>query len=481
MYLMMVLSLICSNGCSLAKNIKQDDPLRLLYDQETYKASDSREDIKNNSPKLTLSANRMPFSVLTRILSDKFLVGLVFSEKLLDKTITAEFKDTAFEDVLNVISRQLDTDIVHVGNTYYIGPLRNEDRGILVRRIIGYSVSELKSAMDAALSEKGKSSVMGQGVISVVDHQSVLRRISELLDYLDHLDQPVWIVQLAFIAIQKDAAAEMGMKVTTSGTLSYNISENKLDLKDFKIDGLINQAMSSNFADVYSSPMLLIREGSESSWKYGRRVPVPKKTTSSYGVVTTTGFDYVDVGFNVKASINSSRVGGLLKIEISKSEIESYVEYAPVTVQNVYSFTADLKPLAPYLLGELQMFKDMDKQSDTLNIGKEKGKSVVQLWGQIYRITPGVHAKFPDSEVQKIRDNAEKERLQAQLKYLRELDKANNLRKQHAAEAADIGKNLRNQKSDRPDQINGKAKNLRKKIVIPDYLLSDEYKKKTKK
>lgn len=402
-FLMMGLSTVCINsGCSL-RDVQQNDPLRILYDPAVKSVVQEVKQEKSFNPNLTLSAHLMPFSVLMRILSDRFQIGLVFSEKLFSKNITAEFKETNLKDVLNVISRQLDTDIVQVGNTYYIGGLRPEDRGILVRKVIGFEKDELRNSVNAALSDKGKCSIVGNGVITVVDHESVLRRVSELLDYLDDLDQPVWIVQLAFVILKRDALAEGGANVKTSGTISYNISENRVDLKDFKIDGLFNAAMSSSFADIYSSPMLLVREGSESSWKNGRRVPIPRKTVSDYGTVTTSGYDYVDVGFSVRCSVISSRVGGLLDIEISKSDIESYVESAPVTAQNVYKIKVDLKPLTPYLLGELQLFKDLNSQDEVLMLGKSKGKSVVQLWGQIYRITPGTKEISPASpELKKI-------------------------------------------------------------------------------
>ena len=393
---MMALLLICfSSACSL-KQVNEEDPLRFLYDQLSSFNPSRSEVLHSDTPTLTLSAHAMPFSVFSRVLSDRFLVGLVFSEKLFEKTITSEFKNTSLQDVLNVVSRQLDADVVKVGNTYYIGQLRSQDRGILVRRIVGFTNADLQRAVDSCLSDKGKGSVIGSGIISVIDHESVLSRVAELLDYLDHLDQPVWILQLAFLSIQRDALLEAGFKVASSGSVSYNISENTLSLKDLKIDGILNAAMSSSFADVHSSPMLLIREGSSSSWKQGKKVPIPKKSTSGYGVVTTEGFDYVDVGFSVSASVSSSRLGGLLDVKIEKSDIESYVEYAPVTSQNVYQFIVDLKPGIPYLLGELQIYKDLNSQTDILNLGKKSGKSVLQLWGQIYRISPGsLKSKYP--------------------------------------------------------------------------------------
>ncbi len=388
-----ILSLICSNGCR--PDSYENDPFRLLYHPASAKGIYQFSASKSDSPSLTLSAHLMPFSVLSRVLSDTYCIGVVFSDKLFHKTITAEFKNTELKDVLNVISRQLNTDVVQVGNTYFVGKLRPEDRGILVRKVIGYTNRELQESVKSTLSQYGKLAVIGSGIVTAVDQQSVLTRVIDLLDSLDRFDQPVWIIQLAFLIIQRDALVEAGAKIATSGTISYNVQDNQFQLKDLNIDGIVNTALASSFADVHSSPMLLCREGSKSVWKFGKRVPIPKKSTSSYGVVTVTGYDYIDVGFTVQAQVEPSKAGGLLSLEVNKSDIESYVDYAPLTSQNLYQFTVDMVPNRCYLLGELQLYKDLNTVTDILNFGRTSGKSVIQLWGQIYRILPGTLQKYP--------------------------------------------------------------------------------------
>lgn len=391
---MMGLLFLCS---SCKSDSFFDDPFSKLYSSAALSSLDkaSASSIPR-LPSLSLSANRMPFSVFARVLSDTFNVGVVCSESLFDKRITAEFKETSLSDVLNVVSRQLDTELVKVGNTFYIGKLRAADRGILVRKVLGFPNKDLLSACKGVLSDKGKVSVVGAGIVAATDIGSVLVRISELLDYLSSCDSPVWIVQLAFLTINREILLEGGLKVSTSGTISYNVSDSEFQLKDINIDGLINAAMSSSFADVHSCPMLLVREGSESVWKYGKRVPVPKKTISDAGTVSTTDFNYIDVGFEVKVKVLRSRAGGILSLAIGNSAIDSYVEYSPVTSQNTLSLEVDMVPLKPYLLGELQTFKDLNTQSDILNLGKTRGKASVQVWGQIYPIKAGVNRSLPD-------------------------------------------------------------------------------------
>lgn len=383
--LMMVLLFICTS-CSQLKQVPQDDPFRKLYTARVAQRSGQGGKVEK-SPLITLSCYQMPLSLFCRILSDKYKVGMVYSEQLGPKTITAEFKDTDFQSVLNVVSRQLGVDIVRVGNTYFVGTLRPQDRGILVRRVLGYDVDSLRSIVNAMISQQGKSSVMSNSVVVATDHESVIRRIAEMLDYLDTVESDTWIVQLCFVLLRKDALLQAGFDVTSSGTISYNISENSLDLKDFKIDGLLNLASSSSFADIYASPMLLVRDGSTGKWQDGQRVPIPRKTVSSEGTVTTNGYDYVDAGFMVDATVKQSRIGGRLTLKIEMSDIKSYVEEAPVTTQSVYNIDVDLIPNKLYLLGELTQFKVLDQQQNIFNLSTDRGKTVLQVWGQLYRIT----------------------------------------------------------------------------------------------
>ena len=74
-------------------------------------------------------------------------------------------------------------------------------------------------------------------------------------------------------------------------------------------------------------------------------------------------------------------------MKIEMSDIKSYVEEAPVTTQSVYNIDVDLIPNKLYLLGELTQFKVLDQQQNVLNLSTDRGKTVLQVWGQLYRIS----------------------------------------------------------------------------------------------
>ncbi|MEG1620116.1 MAG: hypothetical protein RR335_11250, partial [Eubacterium sp.] len=290
MFLMMISAFLCfSTGCkNLTGELLQDDPIRALY---SFDNSIRKQDVSSETlDYITLSAYKMPLSLFFRILSDRYNVGLVYADSLSEKTITAEFKKTDIKSVFSVISRQLGVDSVRIGNTFFVGSSKPEDRSVLVRRVVGYEDKELTSLVQSMLSSNGKTSSLSNSVVVATDHDSVLRRVAEMLDYLDNVDPGCWILQLYFVSLKKDALLDAGLETKSSGTVSYDISQNKINLSDFKLEGLFQLNASSSFIDTFASPMLLVRDGQESSWKDGKRIPVPRKSVSDYGTVTTTGF-----------------------------------------------------------------------------------------------------------------------------------------------------------------------------------------------
>ena len=382
----------------MVSDVQPSDPFRVLYGSRLPSRSSFFKDNKNIFPLFSFSAYKMPVGTFFRVISDHFNVGLVFSESLKDKTISAEIKDSDLLSVLNVISRQLSVDVVRVGNTFYVGNLRPEDRGFYVRSIPGYSKEELSSLGQSLISQSGKVSAVTDGLIVITDHESVIQRVSEVFDQISLLDNQTYVLQLLFVMLRKDALLESGLDVSTSGTISYNLSENSLDFKDFNIDALFNLANSSQYFDLYASPMFVLREGVPAVWKDGQKIPIPRRTVSSEGTVTTSGYDYVEPGFLVRAQISRFGSSGRISLNVERSEVTGYSDYMPIIRQVSLNSSLDMTPFRLYLIGELSSFKSIDSQKNLLSLGRDKGKSVVQVWGQFYRIGSAVREspeRFP--------------------------------------------------------------------------------------
>ena len=391
---MTVLLSACFSACSLVKQLDQDDPFRYLYEQslQTHKKRVQQTQKKSH---ITLSANQMPLAHFCRILSDTFNVGIVYSDTLNSKVVTAEFKNTDIDTVFTVLSRQLAVDLVQIGNTYYLGQLKDEDRGIFIRKVLSHDEENLKNIIETLMSSQGKGKILSGRVVLVSDKDFVIRRMIESFDSLDKLNSATWVVQLYFLVLRKDALAEGGLSMSTSGTISYNIAESSIDVKDFKIEGLFSGLLESSYADLFASPMLVLRDGVNGTWSDGQRVPIPKRSVSDYGTVTTTGFDYINTGLEVNVNCKESKLGASLQLNISLSDIQSYVEGNPLTSQTKVNVDTEVIPNKIYLLSELQRYSLLDREEKSALFSRNKGKSIIQVWGRVYKINSPVNDLRP--------------------------------------------------------------------------------------
>lgn len=402
MFLMILLFCSCINK---QKNLAKD-PFYELYNELSLKRNDTFEDklLSSASEIISISANKMPLSVFCRILSDTYNFGIVYNESLSDKLLTCEFKNSDVDIVFNIISRQLNVDVVKVGNTYYIGNLKNEDKAIFTARIFGYENLELKQLLVSMLSTQGKVEVLKNGLVIVNDHENVIRRVISAVSYIQSVEVNTWIVQLYFVTIKKDLLLKAGLNVSTSGNISYNISENKLSFDEFQINGLFNANGEGNLSDIFLSPMFIIRDGQEGLWSKGESYPLPKYTTSEVGSVTISGYDYIDTGFNLKGRVSETARGGSLALDISISSITSYVEKLPVITKTQLKLNAEMESKKLYLLGDLSEYTQIHNLTSILMFGRDTGNFSVQVWGQIYKIKGQVKKEIPKIEEKKTID-----------------------------------------------------------------------------
>lgn len=69
------------------------------------------------------------------------------------------------------------------------------------------------------------------------------------------------------------------------------------------------------------------------------------------------------------------------------SDIQSYVEGNPLTSNTSVNVSLDMIPNKIYLLSELQRYSLLDREEKSLLFARNKGKSVIQVWGRIYKVS----------------------------------------------------------------------------------------------
>lgn len=313
-----------------------------------------------------------------------------------NKLLTMEVRNQPIEDVLALLARRMDVTMRREGNLYFIGALKPEDKGILVRRVRRAKVEQLQQALSVFAGEHGKSAQFTDGLVVVGDTVEVLKRVSEMLDLVEASDAPVWIVQLHLVSYSRAAADELGINVEpaakaglafASGSLAGAV-QSGLSLSA-SLDTVLQVAFSRDDVSVTAAPMFLLCDGTKAEFVQGDRLPIPKRSVSNEGTVQTVGYEYVQTGVQVELLLREFTTDSArIELLVNMSDLKRMVEEAPVTGEEKFKTDAIVRAGGVYLLGTLVKDRKQGRQELGFQSGDYvlQSAQVVQVWGQCYRI-----------------------------------------------------------------------------------------------
>jgi type II secretory pathway component GspD/PulD (secretin) len=342
----------------------------------------------------------MNLGAFLRSLADEAAISVIVEGELEGKTVTMEVRDQPVDQVLALVARRLGVDLKREGDLYYLGMAKPEDRGVLVRRVRRLSQTDLSQALGVFGGQQNRAAQFADGLIVVADTVGVLARVNEMLDQIEAADTSVWIVQLHLVSYTRNAADELGINLepaakaglafatgsaaATAGT-SFELAAS--------LDAVLQVAYSRDDVAVTAAPMFILSDGEKSSFVQGDRVPIPRRTVSPEGTVTTAGFDFVQTGVNVELALRETEArGARVDVTLSMSDVKRFVESAPVTGEERFQTSAVVKAGGVYLLGTLVK----DRVQGRRVLGWQAGDyatyqaQVVQVWIQAYRIGSAV-------------------------------------------------------------------------------------------
>lgn len=330
----------------------------------------------------------MPFLSFVRWFSDSTHKGVIFPPDLEKQVITGEFKNATADELISTIARRLDTSVVYIGNTVYLGKLTKDDRGVLCRKIRNFESKSLADALQIYLSESGKIKFLGDHIF-ISDTAVTLAKLQNLLDQLDSYQSDTWIVQYYILLKKNNIDASAGAQVTTSGELSYNIAKGQgvdADFSDIGQNFKLILTGNSSHVHVIASPLLMMSANKEAVWTDATTVPIPRKTVSDAGTVTTTGVDYKDVGLTLKVFLQESSRGASLHTDLEDSSIVGYVDYYPQTQKSSLKTDCDIIPGKIYLIGELRRNSGTTSVSDLLTFGTKSELTNMQVYCRVFKL-----------------------------------------------------------------------------------------------
>jgi len=354
--------------------------------------------------RLTLSCEKMPLPKFLQFVATETGVSLVADEQLDSRTVTLEASDVTLAELLGTVARRLGVQIGRVGSTWYLGQLRGEDRGVLVRRVRRLSQEGVKSAVDVMLSDAGRLSTFPDGLLVCGDRVEVLERIRDLLDRVEASGAESWAVQLYLISLSESKATELGINSQPLIELSYSLAtkSNGLGIStttpdDIKkltnaLTSVLKASATSQDIRIVAQPLFLLLDGESSKFSSGVSIPIPKRSVSDQGTVTTQGYEFVNSGLDCDASIREVSAQLVrFKVAVELGQLQGFVEEAPIRSKDRFETVAVLASGGVYLLGSLTRDEQTQNVSGPfalLPISKKGDKKhvQVQVWAKVFRV-----------------------------------------------------------------------------------------------
>lgn len=353
----------------------------------------------DDEPRLTVSADDLPLTAFCRWVADKTGVSIVVEDRLETRRVTLDVKDVAVSDVLGMVARRAGSQVTRVGRLYYVGELRPEDRGVLVRKVARLSGEELKAAVGVLLSEHGRAETFADGLLVVGDRVEVLQRLHELLDGVENAVTATWVVQLFVVNMTRGDVIDLGLDAVpaldvaaavagASGGAAPAALAATTNLKG-GIDILLRASRERSTVGVMGQPLFLLVDGGDAHAGSGARVPVPMRAVSNQGTSTTSGYQYIDTGLQIDVELRE--VGhdrARIKVKGSYSTIQSFVDLAPLVSRDDFTSSAVVASGGVYLLNALERRDTEQRNKNLLTIGLKDSEKiqVVQVWARAFRV-----------------------------------------------------------------------------------------------
>ena len=360
----------------------------------------------------------MPLTEFLRVLSSQYDVSVVWSDSLDRRLVSVEAENVPVEEIFAGLARRFGVTSQRVGRSWYVGEFRNEDRATLVRKTLRLSQEDVASAVAVVLGTDARQKTYKDGLIVVSDRPDALQRLSVALDEIESARADSWVVQLYLFSCSKDTSKSIGVDTTALLDLSYTFAKQSLAASPANgahlassFHAVMQATATRQDVRLVGKPLFVLGDGEKSSFVSGESVPVPKKTVSGQGTVSTSGFDYVQSGLSADVSLREgAHATANVTVHVSLGEITGYVETAPIQSKNDFTTSAVVSSSGVYLLGALDQDSSTIGASglhDLLLLKKtnaQKG-SQIQVWARIYRvagpITPRkvTHAMIPQPAV----------------------------------------------------------------------------------
>jgi type II secretory pathway component GspD/PulD (secretin) len=353
---------------------------------------------------VSISAQGMQLREFLRYLADRTGVSVVAAEGLDTKEVTLDVTEQPVGQVLSTVARRLGVDLTRTGEVYFLGQLKPEDRGVLVRVVRRMTGEDLQKALDTLRSEHGKGVAFADGVCVVSDTVEVLARVTELLDGVEAAPAVTWVVQLYVVSVAESRMKDLGLDITPLADLSVKVALGSVASAvssdvNLKLNAVLQAARENKGMRMECEPLLLCSVGREATVTKGNEVPIVQHAISDQGTNTIAGVTYKQTGLQIAASVievGAERARLTLKVQLADQA--GTVEGYPILASQSVSVSPVVQSGGVYLVAALNRSDAAHEEATLLptRAAETRSAELLQVWARVYRL--GTAAVVEDKE-----------------------------------------------------------------------------------
>ena len=363
---------------------------------------------------ISISVQGLPFSEFVRLVQDSLnsQITIIYQEGLADKIVYLDAVDQPVGSVLSKLARRFQVNAIREGTLWYFGELKPEDRATYTSRVPRLSKEEIQAAVTTMISNQGRVWASNDGLLHVSDSVEILERVQSFVEQLRNQESPTWVVQLYLVNSSERTARNLGINVDHLVRYSYNYATGSglrsigSEVLNASLDAVLVAAYERGDTTVQARPLLLLSDGEQAYIRNGQRFPVPRRTENiETGVVSITGYDYIQTGLSVDVQLReNSDTHASLIMKVKNSQVTGFVnDEVPITLDEELLTTASVRSSGVYLLGALDVAVNTDTRAGpgfTTSFGTQRQDNLTLIWCRCYRVA-GLREPAPAKETQK--------------------------------------------------------------------------------
>lgn len=330
----------------------------------------------------------------------------VVAEAAIDGTpVTLSVAARPVGEVLELVARRAGARSVRVGGTWYLGTLHREDRGVFVGRVGGRDPADVAAAVQAVLSDVGKASTYGDGVLVVSDRAAVLERVRDLVGELQRAQAGTWVVQLQLVAVRDADALAASIGAGGSAELSATIASasaggpQSQHVARATVAAIAELSGSMDRSAIVADPVFLLRDGGSARVDDGLEVRIVTRAVTEGGAVVDTGFETIQTGLVVDVAVREvDPTEAVLTVSAELSALLGESGGLPVISRRSYTTSAAINSGGVYLLGSIRQAERTREAEGFVRLGSadRSASSVLLVWARAWRVGDAIAPALPD-------------------------------------------------------------------------------------